>query len=149
MNPTQKTPAMPGFFFCILSAMKYCIVILSSPYANQASEHAAKFAQALLGQDHVIDQVFFYDEGTYNGLGSAVCPQSECSALDAWANLQAEHALELVLCIGSAIKRGVLDTAEAGRHEQSSATIHPGFVLAGLGQLIDATSRCDRLVSFG
>jgi tRNA 2-thiouridine synthesizing protein D len=129
--------------------MNYCLVVLSSPYASDASGRAAKFARALLGRGHEIGQVFFYDEGTYGGLGTAICPQGEVSALQDWTNLQSDYALELVLCIGSAIKRGVLDGTEAERHEQAGATIHPAFILGGLGQLVDASSRCDRLVSFG
>ena len=129
--------------------MNFCLVVLSSPYGSEAPLRAARFARALLEQSHEVGQVFFYDEGTYTGLGSAVSPQGEQSAVEAWGALQQEHNLELILCIGSAIKRGILDANEAQRHEHPASTIHPAFTLAGLGQLVDASSRCDRLVSFG
>ena len=66
-----------------------------------------------------------------------------------WAELASAHDVELVLCIASAVRRGLLDATEAARHERQGPSIHPGFELAGLGQLIDAAAGADRLVTFG
>jgi tRNA 2-thiouridine synthesizing protein D len=60
-----------------------------------------------------------------------------------------QHGIELTLCISSALRRGMLDPAEAERHEKHAASVHPAFTIAGLGQLVDACARSDRLVTFG
>jgi len=59
------------------------------------------------------------------------------------------HGVELVICVSSALRHGMLDSQEALRYEKGSATIQPWFVVSGLGQLIDACANSDRLVTFG
>ena len=79
----------------------------------------------------------------------AIFPQDEEDRLQPWLDLAEQHSVELVLCISSALKRGMLDESEAKRYERAAATTHPAFVISGLGQLIDATDAADRLVTFG
>lgn len=110
---------------------------------------AVQFAQSVLSRGHSIHRVFFLDEGTKVGSALAVFPQDEADRLQPWADLVEQHDVELVLCISSALKQGMLDAAEAERHEKASASIHPAFIISGLGQLVDATSSSDRLVTFG
>ena len=43
----------------------------------------------------------------------------------------------------------MLDEAEAERYEKHAATIHPAFVVSGLGQLVDAAVVSDRMLTFG
>ena len=52
--------------------------------------------------------------------------------------LATELNVELVICITSALRHGMLDPTEAERQERPAATIAPGFILAGLGDLVDA-----------
>jgi len=66
-----------------------------------------------------------------------------------WHALAAEHGIELLACIGSALRHGVVDGREATRHNLPAASMREGFELAGLGQLVDATLRGERLISFG
>ena len=93
--------------------------------------------------------MFFYQEGVRHGDRLACHAQDEQDRLAQWASLAEEHGTDLVLCIASAVKRGVLDPGEAGRHEKPAASAHPAFELSGLGQLVDAHLQCDRLVTFG
>ena len=94
-------------------------------------------------------RVFFLDDGTYVGGALAVFPQDEADRLQPWVELAEQHDVELALCISSALRRGMLDEAEAGRHEKSGASIHGAFTIAGLGQLADACANSDRMVTFG
>ena len=110
---------------------------------------AARFARSVLARGHSISRVFFLDEGTSNGAAAAVFPQDEADRLLPWVELAEQHGVELILCIASALKYGMLDEAEANRHEKPSATIHPAFTVSGLGQLVDASASADRLVTFG
>ena len=102
-----------------------------------------------LEEGHELYRVFFYHEGVASGSGFAQAPQDESSAVERWASLSEQHGTELVLCIASAIKRGFLDNAEAERYAQPSTNIHPAYMVSGLGQLIDASARSDRLITFG
>ena len=54
-----------------------------------------------------------------------------------------------MLCVASALRRGVLDTIEAERHEKGNATMDPAFTIGGLGLLVEAGASADRLVTFG
>lgn len=129
--------------------MIYSLLVLSSPSCGQTARSAVLFAQALLRRGHRIERVFFMDEGTFAGSINRVQPQDEADAMSSWIELAQDCGVDLVLCVSSAIKRGLLDTAEAQRYEKSAATIHPAFAISGLGQLIDAAAKSDRLISFG
>ena len=128
--------------------MNYALLVLSSPVSGHGARTAVRFAHSAIARGHNIERVFFLDEGTSNGSAVAVFPQDEADRLEPWTHLANDHGVELVLCISSALKHSMLNEQEAERHEKTTTT-HPAFVVSGLGQLIDATSRCDRLVTFG
>ena len=129
--------------------MKYALLVMSSPFSGQGAMTAAHFARCVLARGHSISRVFFLDAGTNNGAAAAVFPQDEKNWLQPWVELAEQHDVELILCIASALRYGMLDGTEASRHEKTSATIHPAFTVSGLGQLVDATAGADRLVTFG
>ena len=110
---------------------------------------AARFARSVLARGHTISRVFFLDAGTSNGAAAAVLPQDEDDRLRPWLELAEQYQVELILCIASALRYGMLDDTEASRYEKPSATIHPAFTVSGLGQLVDAGAGADRLVTFG
>ena len=89
------------------------------------------------------------DEGVNCASTLAVFPQDESAPLQAWVELAEQHRIELVLCVTSALRYGILDDGEARRHERPAASIHPSFTISGLGQLVDAVAGSDRLVTFG
>jgi tRNA 2-thiouridine synthesizing protein D len=127
----------------------YALVVMSSPASGQAALSAARFAQGVLARGHSIRRVFFLDAGTANGSAAATFPQDEVDRLQPWVELAEQHRVELILCITSALRYGMLDDTEAGRHGTAAATIHPAFTISGLGQLVDAAACADRLVTFG
>ena len=129
--------------------MIYSLLVLSSPTSGLCNRTAAHFANSVLARGHQIHRVFFLDAGTYAGTLSAVFPQDEASPLPAWVQLAEDYEVELVLCVSSALRRGMLDETEAQRYEQAGPTIHPAFTISGLGQLIDASASSDRLLTFG
>lgn len=129
--------------------MIYTLLVMSSPASGHGARTAASFAHSVIARGHSINRVFFLDEGTATGSCTAVFPQDERDRLGPWVELAEDHKVELVLCISSALKRGMLDETEAQRYERPAATVHPAFIVSGLGQLIDATAHADRLVTFG
>src|SRR5690606_12802586 len=102
-----------------------------------------------LAQGHEVYRVFFYHDGVQASNALSTPPQDEFDLLKAWQKLIEQHDLDAVSCVASALKRGVLDAREAHRYEKPAATLAEGFVLSGLGQLVDASLQSDRVVSFG
>lgn len=127
----------------------YSLLVLSDPTQGNMARNAAAFARALLDKGHTLHRVFFLDKGVLCGAASSVYPQDETAPPDEWVALAEERGLDLVLCVTSALRQGMLDDREATRHERGGATIHPAFTISGLGQLIDAAAASDRLVTFG
>lgn len=129
--------------------MIYSLLVLSSPASGNGAQTAATFAQSVIERGHSIYRVFFLDAGTYTGAAAAVFPQDEANRIDPWVELAEQHGAELILCVSSALKRGMLDQSEAKRYEKQASTIHPAFTISGLGQLVDASACSDRLITFG
>lgn len=69
--------------------------------------------------------------------------------MSAWIQLAEQYNVELILCISSSLKYGMLDNTEAERNEHNTVTVHPAFKIAGLGQLVDASAHSDRMITFG
>ncbi|MCB1687314.1 MAG: sulfurtransferase complex subunit TusD [Halioglobus sp.] len=129
--------------------MIYSLLVLSSPASGHGSRTGAEFARSVIARGHSIHRVFFLDAGTLTGSCNSVFPQDESDPALAWEALHREHAVELVLCISSALRYGMLDETEATRYERPSASINPAFTVSGLGQLVDACAHSDRLITFG
>jgi tRNA 2-thiouridine synthesizing protein D len=94
-------------------------------------------------------RVFFYHDGVHNGTRLSVPPQDERDITRQWRELAQRFDIDLVVCIGAAQRRGVLDESEARRHGKHGDNLASEFRVSGLGQLIDAGIQTDRLVVFG
>jgi tRNA 2-thiouridine synthesizing protein D len=129
--------------------MLFALLVHGGPAGAPSSLAALRFAESLLAGGHSIARVFFHGDGAAHGNVMLVSPASETDLPAGWQALARQHGVELLACVGSATRRGVLDTREAARHGAPASTLREGFELAGLGQLVDAALRCDRLISFG
>lgn len=129
--------------------MKLCVVIQGSPYGSQACQSALLYTKAALKAGHEVLRVFFYEDGVYAAHINNTPPQDERNVVTEWRELAESSDLELVACIASCLRRGILDEAEADRYEKASPTVSDGFIISGLGQLIDATLNADRVITFG
>lgn len=129
--------------------MKYSLVVLGDPHSTASATTALNFARSLLTGGHDIFRVFFYHGGVQCANELSTPPQDEVRLPDEWATLKKQHNIDLVVCIAAGIKRGVLDKTEAERHEKTCSNLHPAFELSGLGQLVEATERSDRIITFG
>lgn len=129
--------------------MKFSILVNEGPYTHQAADTAYQFTKAALEKGHEIFRVFFYHDGVHNGTRLTVPPQDERNIVKRWSELAEKYALDMVVCIAAAQRRGVMDANEAKRHGLGADNIAPGFHISGLGQLIEAGVQADRLVTFG
>ena len=118
--------------------MKFGILVNEGPFTHQASDSAYRFAEAVLARGHEVYRVFFYSDGVYNS-NRLSGPQTDDRNLVAlWSRLGTEHGIDLVVCVASALRRGIKDEV-----------LEQGFRISGLGQLIEAGIQADRLVVFG
>ena len=129
--------------------MKFSIVIYAAPYSSESAATALRFAKSLIEQGHDLYRLFFFGDGVHNASKLAVVAQDEINLQQEWNELIEEHDIDSVICVSSALRRGVLDQTEADRHELGTASVYESSEVAGLGQLIDATLHSDRLVNFG
>ena len=129
--------------------MIYSLLVLSSPVSGHCSRSAAEFAHCAIARGHGIHRIFFLDAGTVASSATRIIPQDESDPLTLWLALAELHGVDLVICISSALKHGMLDQAEANRHERPCPTINPAFTVSGLGQLVDACAHSDRVITFG
>jgi tRNA 2-thiouridine synthesizing protein D len=125
----------------------FTLVIHAAPW-SQASSTAFNFARELLAQGHQIYRLFFYQDGVFNAFSYLVPSQDEIDLAEQWQELIQRHELDAVVCVASALKRGIIDDAEAQRYELPAGNLREGFVISGLGQLIDAVIQSDRTLSF-
>lgn len=127
--------------------MQFTLLVSSSAH-DPATRRAFLFAQALLAAGHSIGRIFFYQDAVHIASKLVVCPQDETDWAAAWQKLVQEQQLEAVVCIAAALRRGVLDAAEAKRYGKAGDNLAAGFVLAGLGELHEALQSQGRLVHF-
>ena len=128
--------------------MKFVINVLSDSTAP-STRRALRFAQAVLAAGHEIVRVFFYQEGVLTASSNLVVAQDQVDIAQQWQALIAEHKLDAVVCIAAALRRGVLDQAEAQRYQLGAVNLAAGCELSGLGQLHDGLQQADRSISFG
>lgn len=129
--------------------MKISLLILGGIHSSSSSLNALRFAKAAVAKGHTIYRVFFYNEGVQHSNQLICAPQGQLDLHQAWLALIDEHKLDAVTCIASAVKRGVINEAEAKRYGLEKGNLADGFDLSGLGQLLDATQASDRVVTFG
>ncbi|MCX8004818.1 MAG: sulfurtransferase complex subunit TusD [Burkholderiaceae bacterium] len=118
--------------------MKIAVLVNEGPYTHQAADSAYLFCKAALAKGHEVMRVFFYHDGVNNASRFTEPPQDDRNIVARWSKLAAEHKVDLVVCVAAGLRRGIVE-----------ASLAPGFRIAGLGQLIDAGIKADRLVVFG
>ena len=128
--------------------MKFAIAVYGAPYSSESPLSALRFAEAVLSEGHELTRVFFYHDGVYTANANIAAPQDEPDVAAMWSEFSQHHQIELIACVASCLRRGIVDEAEAKRYEKTASNIRPGFEISGLGQFIDAALSTDRLVTF-
>ena len=129
--------------------MKFGVLVNEGPYQHQASDTGYQFVKAALEQGHEIVRVFFYHDGVNNGTRLTTPPQDDRNIVNRWSDLAKEKDLDLVVCVAAAQRRGIVDADEAKRNGKDADNIADGFRISGLGQLIEAGIKADRMMIFG
>ena len=93
--------------------------------------------------------MFFYRDGVLVASQLNVVPQDEKDIGAEWRQFIQDNHLDAVVCIAAALRRGVLNPAEAERWDRPAANTAEPWELSGLGQWVDALQSADRAVTFG
>lgn len=125
------------------------IAVYGAPFSSQAAYSAYRFARAAIAKGHRVERVFFYQDGVHNGTGLAAPAQDEFDLCKAWRELKQNSQVDLVVCVAAALRRGILNEAEAKRHDKEAWNLAPEFELSGLGQMVEAAALSDRFLTFG
>ncbi|MFA7555070.1 MAG: sulfurtransferase complex subunit TusD [Spongiibacteraceae bacterium] len=129
--------------------MQLSLLILGSPYSSQSVATALRFANAAINSGHQLYRIFFYHDAVNCANALITPPQDEQNIPEQWQQLAKEHNVDLVICIASALKRGIINDTEAKRYDKQASNLAENFEISGLGQLVDATIHSDRLITFG
>ncbi len=129
--------------------MKFSVVVYAPPYSSEAATSALKFSRAVIAKGHSIYRIFFFSDGVHNANSLAITPQDEINLQAEWHDLIYEQDIDSVVCVSSGLKRGVIDSKESENRKLDGGSMMPSSELSGLGQLVDAYSNSDRVLSFG
>jgi tRNA 2-thiouridine synthesizing protein D len=94
-------------------------------------------------------RVFFFHDGVHCGSDLSIPAAEQHAVAEQWNELAQQANIDLVVCVASALKRGIIDTDEGVRYNKPQGNLHSGFALSGLGQWVDACINADRVVTFG
>ncbi len=128
--------------------MKLAFVITGAPCSTQAPASAWQAACAALEQGHELSCVFLFGDGVLLANSLSVIPPNETDWSQLWSALITEQAIPATACIGSALRRGILDETEARRYAKPAANLAQGWQLAGLGEWVQTQLEADRILYF-
>jgi tRNA 2-thiouridine synthesizing protein D len=119
--------------------VKVLVIVNSSPWGGSLGVTGLRLVRAMLksgsGGGLRIAAVYFREEGVYQAQRGRITDNGTPALSDAWQDLAAQHGLPLLLCSAAAQRR-----LEAGPRG--------GFREAGLAEVLELMSSCDRVVSF-
>lgn len=129
--------------------MIFSLIITGSPVSSEAPSSALRFAGAALENGHQIYRIFLQGDGVLCATRLATAPQDEIDIHQQWRELSEQFHLDVIVCIASALKRGIIDANESVRYNKEHFNLARSMELGGLGQLIDAANHSDRIITFG
>ena len=128
--------------------MHFTIVVQCPPQSCSGSLNALNFTAAALNRGHIIDKIFFYGDGVYTANALSTNVQDEASTSERWQHFIEKNSLDALVCISSATQRGIINESESRRLNINNVSCLPCFRIAGLGELIEASQKGNRLIQF-
>lgn len=110
--------------------------------------NALNFCRETLAQGNSIDQIFFYQAGVIQANGLLIEGNNSDNFHQQWKDLSEKHALPLLVCVGAATKRGIIDKEQAEQSGLSQYTLFPPFQQVGLGEFFTLLHNSNQLVQF-
>lgn len=126
----------------------FALMVLGAPHSSQSPQSALAFARAAIAAGHRVLRVFFFHDGVHCGSTLGIAPADQRPLAEQWGELAQQQQIDLVVCVASALKRGIVNADEASRYGKTAGNLDPRFELSGLGQWIDACLDADRVITF-
>jgi tRNA 2-thiouridine synthesizing protein D len=124
------------------------VLITSSPESLSACTDAVAFCHAAVAQGQSIEQIFFYQAGVYHANGLIDKAASEVDLPSAWQTFATANNVPLLVCVGAAGKRGVVDAEQAEQAGLEQHNLFAPFKQVGLGEFFTLLHNSDKLVQF-
>ena len=121
--------------------MNVALLVQGSPEDTQACDQALSFARAVVRKNHTLERVFFYKDAVKIAGDPATLPEATMTCSRAWLEFAKQNHTELQVCVSACERRGI-------SVEQTLDSGSPCFEVVGLGQFVESTIECDRLVTF-
>lgn len=115
--------------------MKVLVIVNESPWGATLPVAALRLVRAMLAKGTTIDSVYFRGDGVYNALPGRATDAGTPDLPREWADLSASVGVPMLLCSSAASRR--LDSTSGN-----------GFREAGLAEVLERMSACDRVVTF-
>jgi tRNA 2-thiouridine synthesizing protein D len=118
------------------------VVVTTSP-SNPLTATAIDYINQAIESKINLSGIFFYQDGVLNAAKHLAIPNDEYQINEAWKQINEKHNIELHVCISACEKRGLSDETS-----DNSSNISSNFTVSGLGELVDLTSKSERVVQF-
>jgi len=130
--------------------MQTLAVMVTTPPHSNLTATAIDYIECALQKGIKIVGVFFYQDGVLNASSNLSLPNDEYQTIKQWQKLKKEYDLPLHICVTAAEKRGLSDeTIDDSSNliaNKKQTNISDTFILSGLGELVELSSKADRLV---
>lgn len=114
--------------------MQFALIVCTE--ANN-SYSALNFIKTAINLQQSIIAVFFYQQGVAIANTNISLPVDEINLQANWQLLTKEYAIPLIVCSGSALRRGI-EVTKLAKY----------FVIGSLGQLTEIVAKADRVITF-
>ncbi len=148
-----------------MSPVRFCLHVSAAPH-QAGGWSALRFARAAIASGHTVRRVFFSGAAVALANRFASVPGDEPDLRAAWLHFAVASECELHVCSSAAERQGVLDSAGLQRmlqhcddtpaaHNaafpagaQIAGSLADGFLISGLGTLMESLLEHDRIVHF-
>lgn len=114
----------------------FTIIVEGEPYGSESSSLAFLFAKESV-KKHIVQAVFFYQNGVYNANKFTNPANDECNLIEEWAALAKQKNIRLVLCSAAGERRGI-----------SNSVLQEQFEIGGLSDLAVFIDSSDKVIQF-
>lgn len=117
------------------------VIVTTPPHSPLTITAINYIEEALIAGFNVIG-VFFYQDGVIHASSQVSIASDEFQAICKFQNIAETYQVPLHICITAAEKRGIECDVSQG------SKINTAFTVAGLGELVDLSTKATRLVQF-
>lgn len=115
--------------------MKALVIVNESPWGGSLGVTALRLSRAMIDNGLPLAAVFFREEGVYQSLEGRAVDSGTPSLAKSWLELSSQQQIPLLLC------------SSASQRRLENAPVE-GFREAGLAEVMELMSSCDRVVTF-